>query len=49
MRATLAEDTLRSKEVYMILEVTHGSRVCVFTADNGRFVDPLSKEEFQTC
>ena len=49
MSKTSSEETLHSKEAYERLTSTHVSRLCAYSADNGRFVDSLFKESFQTC
>ena len=48
MRVTSSEETLWEKEAYDRLADTHGSRVCAYRVDNGRFVNPLFKEVVKT-
>ena len=35
----------RPSKIYEHLEATHGTRVCAFRADNGKFIETLFKEE----
>ena len=49
MIITSAEDTLHAKEAYKRLAVTHGTRVCAYRADNGRFLYPPFKEAIRSC
>ena len=46
---TSAEKTLQSKEAYEPLAATHGTMVCVYRLDKGRFSEPLFKEAVYTC
>ena len=48
MRGTSSEKTLQANEAYGHLSATHGYRVCTYRPDNGRFSEPLFKEEFHT-
>ena len=49
MRGTAAEKILRAKEAYRRFSDTHGTRVCAYRVDNGRFEEPLFKEAVHTC
>ena len=49
MIITSAEETLHAKEAYKRLSVTHGTRVCAYRADNGRFLYPPFKEAIRSC
>ena len=44
MRGTSEEETLHAKESYKRLTGTHGSIVCAYIAENGRFSYPPFKE-----
>ena len=48
MRGNSSEEKLWAKEAYEPFAATHGTRVCDYRADNGRFVDPLFKVSVQT-
>ena len=49
MRGNSAEKSLQAEEAYERLSATHIARVYTYMVDIRWFVDPIFKEEFQTC